>query len=245
MKQLRLISLILAILMIAAVAFSCSSDDKEGSDGTTTVKATTTTPKVTTTADTKGDDTLPTIDMTPENPVTGDAFIEWHNSFNVVNGLEPTVTGLPVVWGDGTVTNIFDGKDGLINTDEAGTKLGGGDASGLITLFFEAPDSTLVAYAFVTGGDSGTEHGRTPEAWTLYGSNVAPGVAVDTDWHVLDEVYVSGMEDADATGYGYEIDADKQGTYSYYKVEFTEVLGGDPIRVLQLNEMYLYEAKEN
>lgn len=237
MKQIRILALIMALILVTSFAIACSSNEK--TDGTTSATTVKTTPKVTTDGSIE---IPPEENITPETPVTDDAFTAWHEGFTVVPGLNPKCD-LPTVWGDGTITNIFDGKDGYFNTTDAATKLGGGDASGLVTLTFEAPNSTLVAYSFILGNDSGDNTGRSPEAWCFYGCNVDPATAQDDDWKLIDEVQISGIVDKNAAPFGYTIDTDKQATYSYYKIEFYENLGGSAINVLQLNEMYLYAAK--
>lgn len=238
MKHLRLISLIMAILMIASFAFACTSEDEKDNNtqAATTTKATTTKKPV---ANPTGD-VPPTVDLTPETPVTGDEFLEWHNSMQTVIALNPTTN--VVAWGDSPFANLFDGKDGFVNADEQGTKFGGGDASPM-EIYFEAPNTKLIAYAFVTGYDNPDFPGRTPETWTLYGSTKAPADATDDDWKVLDDVIVSGMVESGNTPFGFTIDEANQGTYSYYKIVISEKLGGGSIVQIGLNQLYLYEAK--
>ena len=156
----------------------------------------------------------------------------------LVNGLNPKVD-LPVVWGDGAPENVFDGKDGLINPDEE-TKLDGGDANGTVILDFQAPNSKLIAYTFVTGNDTGVGDAlkRSPSAWILYGSKTEDGEYVELD--VVDD---AGLVETPHTPFGYSIDADKQGEYSFYRIEFTFGIN-DTLRVLQLNEIYLYTTAE-
>ena len=225
----KIIALVLAMVMLAALFVACGETATEDETTTTT---TTTTKKTTTTPEKPDEPEVP--DPDPETPVTGDDWTAWHESMQTVPGLN-AVADIPTVWGDGTVTNVFDGADGYYNTDTAGTKLGGGDISGgSVTLTFDAPDSKLIAYTIVTGGDSGDYPGRTCNEWTLYGWDDAA-----SDWVVIDYVYDGAMQDVNATPFGYSIDADKQATYSSYKFEFTFGVSG-PITVLQLNEIYLY-----
>ena len=236
MKLIKITALALACLM-CCTAFTACNGDKKDEDTTTT--ATTTTKKTTTTTTLNLDDIIPDDPELPaEKPVTGEAWLEWHNSMTTVQGLNPSVTGLPVIWGDGAVENIFDGKDGVINTEEQ-TKLGGGDSGGTVTLDFQTAPSTLIAYTLITGNDTGVGDvtKRTPSAWILYGAKTEDGEYVELD--VVDD---ASIEETPATPFGYTIDADKQGEYSFYRIEFNFGMG-ETLRVLQLNEIYLYEAK--
>ena len=230
----KIIALILALVMVAALFVACNETPAE--DGATTT-TTTTTKKTTTTPEKPDEPEEP--DPDPETPITGEDWTAWHESMQTVPGLE-AAADIPTVWGDGTVTNVFDGIDGYYNKNEEGkgTKLGGGDInSGVVNLTFEAPNSKLIAYTLITGGDSGDYPGRTCNEWTLYGWDETA-----SDWVVIDYVYDGAMQDVNATPFGYTIDEDKQATYSSYKFEFA--FGVDyPLTVLQLDEIYLYVAK--
>ena len=233
MKHLRIIALILSILIVCSLAVACGPADEKAEDTNTT---TTTTKKTTTT--TKLDLEIPDDpEIVPEKPVTGEDWRAWHDSMSTVQGLNPSVSGLPVVWNDGAVENVFDGKDGVINTEEQ-TKLGGGDSGGVVTLSFQAPNSTLIAYTLITGNDTGVNDvkDRTPGSWILYGATTEDGEYVELD--VVDD---GAMVETPATPFGYTIDADKQGEYSFYKIEFNFGVNGT-LNVIQLNEIYLYEA---
>lgn len=241
-KSLKLVALLLAVLMIAAVAFTaCTTEpaDKEEPDTTTTTTAKQEeNPTVTEPVETEEPE------PEPEAPVRGDDAEAFHNQFALAEVDVDTIVaeGLSA-WGDGAPEQIFDGDDGYFNPDStvtdngSGTKLGGG-VSGQLDLYFDTTEAVkLVAYSFITGGDASKYPERMPAEWTLYGSE--DGENYDK---VLDYVYDGAMEAIDSEYFGFSIDEEAQGTYQHYLLSVTYTMTG-PIGAVQLNEMYLYIAK--
>ncbi len=228
MKRTRILALLLAAVLLIGVFVACDSSKPEETTTQTTTKKTTTTLPV---------DPPPDVpEVVVEKPITGEEWRAWHDAMQTIPGVAPEVD-LPVVWGDGAPEHLFDGKDGVINTDEE-TKLGGGDASGVVNLSFQAPNSKLIAYTFITGNDSGTKDdcmNRTASSWTLYGSKTGE----DGTWVELDVVEDAGIVETPRTPYGYTIDTDKQCEYSFYYFEFTFGID-NTLTTLQYNELYLY-----
>ena len=126
-------------------------------------------------------------------------------------------------WGDGAAANLFDG-----NT--TGTKIGGG-TDGLVTVTFSLDAAaTVTYYTLTTGGDTASNSGRNPTAWTLYGE-------VNGEWVKLSTVAatkttVTGLEATNSTPYSYKVSAPAECVN--YKIEFTT--GGQ----FQMNELELF-----
>ena len=73
--------------------------------------------------------------------------------------------------------------------------------------------------------------------WYVYGSNSAD--AAEDEWVMLDYVFDGATEDVNSTPFGYTIDEDKQGEYTFYKFQFTFGVSYS-LTIYQLNELYLY-----
>lgn len=152
----------------------------------------------------------------------------------VVDSLKVSDSMTP--WNDGPAANLFDG-------DTTTTKCGG-DVIDTAYITWETDVKTTVnSYILYTGNDSGSWPGRTPTSWVLYGST--NGVI----WNVIDRVAVSGMEDQNATPYGYTVDA--PAAYNKYKLHVTgTTVTEDPqpdtdvTTLLQLNELVLIGSAE-
>ena len=172
--------------------------------------------------------------MGNNDPVKGHQARAFHNGFNlisVVNGSVET-EGLST-WDDGASTNLFDKADGFFNTYAEETKIGGNTNASIVTIKFKINKAKIVAYAFITGNDSATWTGRTPTSWVLYGSNDGK------KWEEVDRVTDAGTEDLNREYFGYNVDYNKQKTYTYLKFEFTRTTGS-VFEQFQLNECYLY-----
>ncbi len=238
MKNIKVVALLLAAIMVFSVVFvSCSSDNDKSNQTTTPKKTGNILPEQ---PENPPDNELPPP-PDPETPVTGDEFEAWHNSKTAVTILEVTSDDL-TPYGEGeSFDKLFDGEDGFLTSSS--TKLGGRTTTGNVTLVVTCPASTkLGAYAFVTGNDSGS-YQRTPGAWILYGTNTDPATATDADWKVLDDVKNGATEDVNLTPYGYTIDAANQAEYTYYKIVFSIGAGLTyGLTELQLSELYLYAA---
>ncbi len=237
MKNLRVISLLMAALMILSVVFiSCSGSGN--SKNTTTLKPAKTTAPLPDRPDTKPEEQLPGI-PDPETPVAaGDEFDAWHSDHqsNVVQILNVTSSDI-TPYNDTTETfpSLYD--------QDLTTKLGGTTGTQTVTLIIEcAPNTKLASYAIVTAGDSAT-YERTPGAWTLYGTNADPTTATDDDWKVLDDVKNAGTENVNDTGFAYDIDAANQAEYTHYKMVFTMGVRYEyTLSGFQLSELFFYAA---
>ena len=229
MKALRIIALIMAILMVASFAVACNGSGEDATTTTTTKKTTTTKP-----LPPPLDDEEP--DPDPETPITGDEFEAWHYSFDpaTIIGVTSDVTPYKA---EEDVQYIMDQIDGFFVTDGDITKHAGTTTGAEANVIFEvAPGTKLVAYALVTGGDSAS-YQRTPGMWYVYGSNSAD--AAEDEWVMLDYVFDGATEDVNSTPFGYTIDEDKQGEYTFYKFQFTFGVSYS-LTNYQLNELYLY-----
>ena len=234
MKHLRVIAMILAILMVASVAMACNNSGD--TDATTTT--TTSSKKTTTTLPPPPDDDLDEEEYEADTPITGEEFQAWHDSFGKATIIEFT-SDVNQFNEQEAVEFMFDGADGCINADVAATKHAGGtnnsEANIVITV---APGTKLVAYSLITGADA-AEWGRTPSEWKVFATNVDPATATEDDWTEIDYVFEGNTANENSTPYGYTVDEDKQGEYTYYKFQFLFGIG-TTLSQFQLNEMYLY-----
>ncbi len=232
MKLVRIIALVLALLTVMSFAVACNNEDPKETTTTTTTKKTTTLPPAP-----DHDPDLPP-DPDPETPITGEEFDAWHNSFDTPIMLNKSTDITPFNENEG-LDFLFDGMDGYFGDASSATKLAGSCSGGVATITVEfAKAEKIVAYSIITGGDAAT-YGRTPEEWYIYGSQTGE----DDSWTELDYVYDGSTENADATPYGYTIDADKQGEYKFYKYECVCLVDGGSVGQFQLNEMYFYITK--
>lgn len=210
MKNLRVIALLLAALMLVSVVLVSCAKDEPGSATTTPANTKKTTAPLPDRPDGPSEDGLDDPPE-PENPVTGDDFEAWAEQFTKVQIIGVETQGFNAYGDAETAEKICD--------DDLTTKMAGTSPLGEITITFECPSSTIAAYAFYTANDSNS-YERTPGAWILYGSTKAPGEAKDEDWRILDDVKNGGTDNVADTPFGYEIDAANQGAYSYYKIVF-------------------------
>lgn len=177
-----------------------------------------------------------------ETPITGESAEEFHSSHKTATvDISSIKTENFSEWGDGAPERLFDGDDGLFNPDSTvggngrGTKLGGSVRDNVMILEFSTDKAvTLEAYAFVTGNDSADYHERSPEAWTLFGSEDGER------WFVIDSVSHSGIVAEDHGFFGYTVDAENMRACRYYRFEFTRACASDGISAIQFNECYLY-----
>lgn len=214
MKVTRIIALALAILTASSL-FACSSEDNPEKKDNTSDQSTSA----------PADYDLPDL----ETPLVGEE--EVGPLLDLGLDMMDTITDISAtgltLWDDGAVENFFDG-------DDNGTKLGGKELTFPVDVTWRTDASTVVkAYILYTGNDSSEWIGRTPMSWVFYGSNDGE------NWTAIDTVDESGMEDVDATPYGYIADA--PAAYTYYKLSFTSTNGpvADGGMELQLNEMIL------
>ncbi len=119
-----------------------------------------------------------------------------YKSANTING----VTNEPV-------DNLFDGK--------TSTKMFNGGTGAIA--WKTSRDTTLYSYTLTTANDNEQYHNRNPKKWTLYGSKDG------SNWTKLDTVRNSNMEDKNYTPYTFTVDT--VGTFSYYKMEISELYG--------------------
>ena len=99
-------------------------------------------------------------------------------------------------------------------------------------ILFKADSAVkITSYSLVAGNDHGG--GRRIIEWTLYGSNSADGEWVELDKQTGDPLLgiINGVE------YNFEIDAAKQGSYEYYKLEYTRQ---SDTELMELSEIKLY-----
>nr|MCR5705065.1 discoidin domain-containing protein [Eubacterium sp.] len=119
-----------------------------------------------------------------------------YKTANTING----VTNEPV-------ENLFDGKTAT-KMFHAGT--------GSIA-WKTNRETTLYSYTLTTANDNEKYHNRNPKKWTLYGSKDG------SNWTKIDTVRNSNMEDKNYTPYTFTVDT--VGTFSYYKMDISELYG--------------------
>ena len=92
---------------------------------------------------------------------------------------------------------------------------------------------TITSYSLVAGNDHGG--GRRIIEWTLYGSNSADGGWVELDKQIGDPLVgiINKVE------YNFKVSSDKQGSYQYYKLEYTRQSSSD---LMELSEIKVYVA---
>ena len=92
---------------------------------------------------------------------------------------------------------------------------------------------TITSYSLVAGNDHGG--GRRIIEWTLYGSNSADGGWVELDKQTGDPLVgiINKVE------YNFKVSSDKQGSYQYYKLEYTRQSSSD---LMELSEIKVYVA---
>ena len=93
---------------------------------------------------------------------------------------------------------------------------------------------TITSYSLVAGNDHGSG-GRRIIEWTLYGSNSADGGWVELDKQTGDPLVgiINKVE------YNFKVSSDKQGSYQYYKLEYTRQSSSD---LMELSEIKVYVA---
>lgn len=88
---------------------------------------------------------------------------------------------------------------------------------------------TITSYSLVAGNDN--NGGRRITAWTLYGSDSENG-----EWTEIDKIEGDPLNGLDNfTEYNFEIAADKQASYQFYKLEYTKTND-----LVQFSEIKLY-----
>ena len=92
---------------------------------------------------------------------------------------------------------------------------------------------TITSYSLVAGNDHGS--GRRIIEWKLYGSNSADGGWVELDKQTGDPLVgiINKVE------YNFKVSSDKQGSYQYYKLEYTRQSSSD---LMELSEIKVYVA---
>lgn len=211
MKVTRFIALALALLTTTTF-FACSDDDNK-TDGNA--------------------QTTPSADENLaaqfDTPLIGDTEIS--PLLDLGDDMTTVVTDVSAsgitLWDDGAAENLFDGNDST-------TKLGGKELEFPVDITWKTEVSTtLKAYLVYSGNDSSDWPGRAATAWVLYGSNDGE------NWTEIDKVDDSGMEDVNATPYGYVVDQPAE--YTSYKLSITATNGPveDGGMEVQLNELVL------
>ncbi|MBQ6085497.1 MAG: hypothetical protein IJK94_03265 [Bacteroidaceae bacterium] len=130
--------------------------------------------------------------------------------------------------------------DGSSNTKWCSDKEQSGYDDGWICEFKAVAPASVTGYALTTGGDTGNDQNwtRNPQKWTLEAK-----VNETDDWTLIDSRDVTAetgnADDAlpaeNTAAKRYEIAADKQGTYQYFRFKVSET-GGD---LMQLSELTL------
>lgn len=243
-KALRIVALLVAVFMLVAVVAACGDDKTEETTAASTTAATTTTKAPEATAPATDDDQPGDDDddddeeVKVETPIDSDGADEFHAAHKLaVVDVESIETDLPLNWGEKDPGALFDGADGFFNTEDAETKLGSGTQNFMATITFKIEKAKVVAYALVTGNDSGQYTGRTPTAWTLKGSNDGE------NWTDIDVVEDGATEDLNHAYFGYEIDAGAQAEYTWLQFVFDAGTGNAGLlESIQLNEIYIYVA---
>lgn len=142
-------------------------------------------------------------------PLTGDeafAFIDSHESLaNEVN--RDSLFTEAKLYGDGPLVNLFDSIYTEQNFGQNGGKTGASGTQLRISWLMNS-ETTIGAYAMVTGNDSEEYSDRNPLAWTLYGS------ADGNQWQVIDAVSDGKLPAANFEPCVYEIDSPS--AYRYY-----------------------------
>lgn len=239
MRNVRIFVVALAAILSLSAMVACGGNGETTTAGTTAAKTTASAAKTTAKPPKKTEapsktTQAPTAPETPEvpaeTPATGDAVNEMLAGTKIEVAADSVKATGATFWNDGAAANLFDGDAGEVGTEGSGTKLGGGDITESVVVTWSTAEATTVkSYVLYTGGDSAKWTGRTPTAWTLSGSTDGE------NWTVIDDVKNSGMEDANATPYGYTVDT--PAAYTQYKLEITDTTGDG--KVVQINELVL------
>ncbi len=150
-----------------------------------------------------------------------------------VPGLDPnedvgdamSLTGISGPEGSASASEGFD----KLFDNSTGTKL---CTTYDLPIIFKADSAVkITSYSLVAGNDHGG--GRRIIEWTLYGSNSADGGWVELDKQTGDPLLgiINGVE------YNFKIDAAKQGSYEYYKLEYKRQSNTE---LMELSEIKLY-----
>lgn len=235
MNMKKLVPFTLALLVAALLISSCGND---GSGSADTTAASDTTATVETTAATEDTTKAPETTAAPETtPPETEPETE-------KNPPEDLIDYQSIVSSKTDVTNLVDldslewDVDGFAEAESAPMLFDGDTATKYCcplppTITFKLTEpKKLTAYAHATANDN-SQYGRAPEEWTLYGSTDGQ------NWVVLDYVQEASqiIERVDFTYYAFNIDADKQGEYQYYKFEVLEAEGGT---TFQMSELQLF-----
>lgn len=210
MKVTRFIALALALLT-ATTFFACSDSNQTDDNAQTTPSDDANLAAQFNTPLIGNDEISPLLDL-------------GEDMFEVITDI--SASGL-TLWDDGAAENLFDGNDST-------SKLGGKDIEFPVDITWKTDVSTtLKAYIVYSGNDSADWPGRAATAWVLYGSNDGE------NWTEIDKVDESGMEDVNATPYGFVVD--NPTAYTNYKLSITATNGPveDGGMEVQLNELVL------
>lgn len=240
---------LILILSLVLTLVSCSADGRsDGNGSSTTAEEQPSEVTSQTTRKKYNSKPFPPIevdkyDYTP--PLMGEEFDRLHNSYRPVDIIHADCDDI-VLYSDGadTVGEIFGIYDKIDISSNAA--LGNsrfdfiGYVDGVCTVVLTVPDGCAVsAYSLVTGYHE--EGFQSPDAWTVYGSNIPPSQAKRGDWVELDIVTWSNIDVF--APYGYTIDRDKVDTYKYYKFEFWYGYG-EELYSIYLESLFLYADPE-
>ena len=135
------------------------------------------------------------------------------------------VTGDPKGNSNEEYTKLFDGN--------TGTKWCFNFSGSAYVIFKASEPAKFSTYSIATGNDTASNSGRNPVKWTLSACMNYTGDT--TSWTVIDTVTDGGLPAANETYTDFTL-AETTPFYQYFKLEVTELSGGD---VLQISEIAL------
>ena len=97
--------------------------------------------------------------------------------------------------------------------------------------FHTASAIQVDGYMLRTGGDTGSETGRNPQSWVLYGKKNS-----GESWSVID-TKTDNYDMPNASNAEKDFDADAPGQYQYFRLEISAIRGGS---CMQMSEMRLF-----
>lgn len=220
----KLVSLTLAVVLaLAMVACNNTATDD-------TTPTTTTAPSTTTTKPTNPDPIVPS-DPVAETAITG---IDIGEVFSMGNNLQSVIDQASITLTNMTPFSENEGVKNLFNGTTLGDKLAG-NVSGTVEITWKTTSETTVqAYAMITGGDSAT-NGRLPYSWEFFGSKDNGAT-----WVTIDKVEISSITKSSNASFGYYVD--KTAAYTSYKLAISAVSEDGTAAsgtALQLNELIL------
>ena len=97
--------------------------------------------------------------------------------------------------------------------------------------FHTASAIQVDGYMLRTGGDTGSETGRNPQSWVLYGKKNS-----GESWSIIDSK-TDNYDMPNASNAEKDFDADAPGQYQYFRLEISAIRGGS---CMQMSEMRLF-----